>query len=203
MKNFMEVPTYINSLRMTKIIAPGYLDYKKTRLCFILKARRLPMKQLKTIIESKLERLERLGMSTSTAVISIDRLIYDILSKIITKELNIDMPNISIKELDPNEWGQYRRDNDTVVLNILLSPASYILTDKLGEALKHISTLAHELRHKYQYEYNESILDNYIQPEDNMKAYKEQASEFDACNYQHEWLVNNKQLIIDTLVSNL
>lgn len=29
MKNFMEVPTYIDSLSMTKIIAPGYLDYRK------------------------------------------------------------------------------------------------------------------------------------------------------------------------------
>ena len=97
------------------------------------------------------------------AVVAVDKLIYDALSDVICKELNIDKPYIRVKDMKPNHYGEYNPNNNCISLNKLLSPTSYMLIGEDDKALEHMSTLAHELRHVYQHKYNASILDNYIE----------------------------------------
>ena len=46
------------------------------------------------------------------AVVAVDKLIYDALSDVICKELNIDKPYISVKDMTPNHYGQYNHNNN-------------------------------------------------------------------------------------------
>ena len=137
------------------------------------------------------------------AVVAVDKLIYDALSDVICKELNIDKPYIRVKDMKPNHYGEYNPNNNCISLNKLLSPTSYMLIGEDDKALEHMSTLAHELRHVYQHKYNASILDNYVDDYvNNYKEYREQASEVDARQYQHDWCTNKKD-IFEFLLSNI
>lgn len=137
------------------------------------------------------------------AVVAVDKLIYDTLSDVICKELNIDKPYIRVKDMKPNHYGEYNPNNNCISLNKLLSPTSYMLIGEDDKALEHMSTLAHELRHVYQHKYNASILDNYVDDYvNNYKEYREQPSEVDAREYQHDWCTNKKD-IFEYLLNNI
>lgn len=155
--------------------------------------------KMMNMINYKLEKLEELGMTTSTAAIAIDRTIYDIIADEICKELKIEKPMITVRELNSNEYGRYEEEKDKVTLNILLAPSTYIMLGEIDTAIRHITTLAHELRHKYQFAQNKHIFDNYIQPEDSMTDYKEQSTEIDAREYQYTWTDRITEIIINNL----
>lgn len=151
------------------------------------------------------EELEEYGLDSNEAATNIDCKIYKLIARQIAKELNIEIPRIIVVDnMNSNDYGYYDNNTNTIALNRLLSPAAYIMLGEVKTAMKHMSTLVHELRHKYQWTYNLSILDNYVSPDEDIEAYKNHPSEVDARKYQAQWNKNDSHLkTIEMLINKL
>ena len=161
------------------------------------------MTTLYNLIWDLQEEQEEQGMTAQESAIKIDSKIYTLIARQTAKKLNIEIPRIVIVEnMNSKDYGYYDNDNNTIALNMLLSPSSYIMIGEVKTAMEHISTLVHELRHKYQLTYNRNILINYVSPDEDIKKYKQHPSEVDAREYQAQW--NNNHLeAIDMLINKL
>lgn len=147
------------------------------------------------------EELIEHGLNSDDASTNIDCKMYKLIARQIAKELNIEIPRIIVVDnMDSRDHGYYDNDTDTIALNRLLSPAAYIMLGEVETAMEHMSTLVHELRHKYQWTYTPSILDNYVSPEEDIDAYKNHPSEIDARKYQAQW--NNNYLETINMLTN-
>ena len=160
---------------------------------------------LYNLVWDKVEELVEHGLDSDDASTNIDYKIYKLIARQIAKELNIEIPRIIVVDnMDSRDYGYYDNDTNTIALNRLLSPAAYIMLGEVETAMEHMSTLVHELRHKYQWTYNPSILDNYVSPDEDMEAYKNHPSEIDAREYQAQWNKNDNHLrVIDVLINKL
>ena len=151
------------------------------------------------------EELVEHGLNSDDASTNIDCKMYKLIARQVAKELNIEIPRIIVVDnMDSRDHGYYDNDNNIIALNRLLSPAAYIMLGEVETAMEHMSTLVHELRHKYQWTYTPSILDNYVSPDEDIEAYKNHQSEIDAREYQAQWNKNDNHLrVIDVLINKL
>ena len=148
------------------------------------------------------EELVEHGLNSDDASTNIDCKMYKLIARQVAKELNIEIPRIIVVDnMDSRDHGYY---DNIIALNRLLSPAVYIMLGEVETAMEHMSTLVHELRHKYQWTYTPSILDNYVSPDEDIEAYKNHPSEIDAREYQAQWNKNDNHLrVIDVLINKL
>lgn len=151
------------------------------------------------------EELVNHGLDSDDASTNIDCKMYKLIARQVAKELNIEIPRIIVVDnMDSRDHGYYDDNSNTIGLNRLLSPAAYIMLGEVETAMEHMSTLVHELRHKYQWTYTPSILDNYVSPDENIEAYKNHPSEIDAREYQAQWNKNDSHLkTIEMLINKL
>ncbi len=104
----------------------------------------------------------------------------------IAEDLQLEnKPNIAYyNSEDPGDYGGYAASNNTIYINRF----------NMGDATETADTIAHESRHCWQHEradnpqtgqdqqFKENF-DNYIRPEDDFRAYKDQIVESDAREY--------------------